>query len=156
MKALVFDVSGTLVDARQGRNDLFDGARPFLHAAHGAGLFLALATNLPRRSLNAFLDSHSLRGLFHAHASADEAAFKPDPAMINLVLAGLDLTPGDALMIGDSDGDILMAHNANVLSCAAGWGDLSDDVLKAGPTYIARSFDDLARLVGVRGPYRGD
>jgi phosphoglycolate phosphatase len=47
---------------------------------------------------------------------------KPDPAGAHAILGALGIAPGDAVMIGDSEIDVLTAQNAGMRSIAVAWG----------------------------------
>jgi phosphoglycolate phosphatase len=47
---------------------------------------------------------------------------KPSPKMVDYVLKHLKTMPGHALLVGDTENDLLAAKAAGVKSCAVGWG----------------------------------
>lgn len=94
---------------------LFAGALEALRALHGAGYRLAVATGKSRSSLKrSFLRHPELQALMSSSRCADECACKPDPAMLHELLALEDVAPERALMIGDTEYDVLMARAARV------------------------------------------
>lgn len=101
---------------------LFLGAEPVLAELRQAGYTLAIATGKARRGLVRALDETGVGHYFVASRCADEAASKPDPAMIHGLLAETGVAPEAALMIGDSVHDMAMARNAGVHGLAATYG----------------------------------
>lgn len=89
---------------------LFAGAGELLHDWQSQGLQLAVATGKSRRGLDRVLDETGLRPLFVTSRGADEANSKPDPLMLEQILAELGLSPRQAVMIGDSVHDMAMAE----------------------------------------------
>ncbi|MBO1518789.1 HAD family hydrolase [Oceanisphaera pacifica] len=89
---------------------LFAGAEELIKSLHQAGYLLAVATGKYRVGLDAVLASTQLGGYFHATRGADQALSKPNPLMLEQILAELKLTPADAVMVGDSSYDLAMAQ----------------------------------------------
>lgn len=94
---------------------LFAGALEALRDLRGAGYRLAVATGKSRPSLERSLKRHEqLRSLLSSSRCADECAHKPDPLMLRELLEVEDVHPSRALMVGDTEFDIVMARSAGV------------------------------------------
>lgn len=146
---VVFDVSGTLMDGYDN-GSLYPHAYETLAHLSQQGHFVALATNLGRGSLNRFIETHGLSGLLDAHVCADDAAFKPAPEMLHLILKQTQVPPGQAWMVGDSSSDMQMARAAGIKACGACWGDVAPEKLKtAGAHKVAVSFQELEQIIGI-------
>lgn len=115
-------------------SELFAGAREVLAGLSAAGYLMGIATGKSRRGLDRVLEETGLGGLFHATCCADESHSKPHPQMIEEVMTDLDTEPGRTLMIGDTEYDIMMAHNAGAAALAVSYGvhDLAR-LLELGP-----------------------
>lgn len=113
------------VDTYHRRSDLIAGAREVLEQLRDEDRLLAVATAKARRGLNLDLERLSLGELFDTGRTADEAPSKPSPVMLLEILDELGIRPEDALMVGDSTHDILMAHNAGVAAVAVSSGAAS-------------------------------
>jgi len=92
--------------------ETYEGAAELLESLTGAGCWLAIATGKSRRGLDAALEKTGLGNYFLGSRTADETASKPAPVMLNSLLDEFGLMPQEAWMVGDTDFDILMAHNA--------------------------------------------
>lgn len=115
----------------------FDGVEETLHQLASAGHRLAVATGKSRRGLDRSLQAQRWQQRFHATRCADETASKPDPRMLFELLEELDVTPGRALMIGDTSYDMEMARNAGVTGLGVHWGvHEASDMLDAGAQEI--------------------
>jgi HAD superfamily hydrolase (TIGR01509 family) len=79
---------------------------------------LGLASNSPRRLVDAALATAGLTDAFDAMATSDEAAFKPAPDIYLLVCERLGVPPVDALALEDSASGIAAAKAAG-LTCIA-------------------------------------
>ncbi|MBI1396927.1 MAG: HAD-IA family hydrolase [Betaproteobacteria bacterium] len=129
---------------------LFDGVAEGVRSLRGAGVALAVATGKSRVGLDRALDATGLRPYFHASRCADEGSPKPHPAMLAYLLDHLQVSPDDALMVGDTTHDIEMAHAAGVASLAVTYGAHDEaKLLAAAPGSVVRSplelWEQLAR-----------
>jgi len=112
------------------RSALFEGAREVVEGLHHEGYLLAVATAKARRGLNLDLERLDIAPLLDASRTADEAPSKPSPEMLLQILDELGVRADQALMVGDSVHDILMAHNANVPAVAVASGAASPGTLQ--------------------------
>lgn len=86
------------------------------------GYQLAVATGKSRRGLQRILDALGWQEYFDITRCADETASKPDPRMLHEILQHCGVPAEQALMIGDSSFDLLMAQRAGMDSVAVGYG----------------------------------
>ena len=93
---------------------LYPGVLDMLHALKAQGYELAVATGKSRVGLNRVLEETGLRDFFVATRTADECTSKPAPDMVNEILWQTTTLPEQALVIGDTDYDLLMAKSAGV------------------------------------------
>ncbi|MFM5578497.1 HAD family hydrolase [Aeromonas veronii] len=127
---------------------LFSGAGELLHDWRSRGLQLAVATGKSRRGLDRVLDETGLRPLFVASRGADEARSKPDPMMLKQILDELELSPRQAVMIGDSVHDMAMAEAIAMPRIGVTWGVDSRDALgRHGPVAVVDSMAALRALL---------
>src|SRR5690554_4604159 len=123
---------------------LFEGVHVALDALRARGFHLAVATGKGRRGLDRMLASHDLEDYFDVTRCADETAGKPHPRMIEEILGELGVAPTDACMVGDSEFDILMGHNAGVCSVAVTYGAMThEQLLRSRPVHCVDSFDEF-------------
>ncbi|TWR92661.1 HAD-IA family hydrolase [Pseudomonas saxonica] len=123
---------------------LFAGVKESLEAFRAAGYRLAVATGKARRGLDRVLKANGWEDFFDITRAADESASKPDPLMLNQILAHCDVRPGQALMVGDASFDLLMARNAGIDSVAVGYGAQSMQSLMAyEPRLAIERFTEL-------------
>jgi phosphoglycolate phosphatase len=109
---------------------LFDGVVETLDALREEGYHLAVATGKARRGLDRVLKAHGWEDYFDITRAADETASKPHPLMLEQILAHCDVSPGQALMVGDSSFDLQMARNAGMGSVAVSYGAQTIEALK--------------------------
>ena len=76
---------------------------------------------------------------------------KPHPEAVNLALSRLELSPAEAVMVGDSASDIKAAQSAGCHACYATWGIPADErgnlLDSVAPDFIIDSPEDLLRIV---------
>jgi phosphoglycolate phosphatase len=106
----------------QHASSLFAGAHDMLHQLSAKGYTLAVATGKSRRGLDKVLDETGLGALFAITRCADETRSKPHPQMLEEILTDYDAKPHDAIMIGDSEYDLLMAQAIGMDSLAVSYG----------------------------------
>lgn len=109
---------------------LFDGVRESLLEFREQGYRLAVATGKSRRGLDRVLAGHGWLDFFDVTRCADETASKPDPRMLHEILVHCGVQPVQALMVGDSPFDLLMAQRARMTAVAVGYGAQPLDVLR--------------------------
>ncbi|MDD5091403.1 MAG: HAD-IA family hydrolase [Candidatus Wallbacteria bacterium] len=77
---------------------------------------------------------------------------KPDPLAVQSVLEKMNSIPGETVMIGDSDHDIISARQAGVFAVGALWGYRDRAVLeRAGADMLIGNPVDLLKLLLYRG-----
>jgi len=123
---------------------LFAGARELVEALHRAGYLLAVATGKSRRGLDKVLEESGLGAFFHATRCADETFSKPHPQMLQEILTDLDTHPQAAVVVGDTEYDMLMARNAGVDALGVAHGVHTTDRLLAHGAITC--FEDLFGL----------
>jgi len=110
---------------------LFDNAYALIEKLNQQDYFLAVATGKSRKGLDKVLTSTQLGPLFHATRCADECHSKPHPQMIEELMDYLGVLPKNTLMIGDTEYDLQMAHNAGADSLAISHGAHGVETLQA-------------------------
>lgn len=101
---------------------LFEGVPELLRQLQLRGHQLAVATGKSRRGLNEALVASGLDRVFDATRTADETASKPHPRMLFELLDELGVHSRDAVMVGDTTHDLLMAQDAGVAAAAVTYG----------------------------------
>lgn len=128
---------------------LYDGIAQLLAGLHADGWSLAVATGKSDRGLAACLAAHGIADLFISLQTADRHPSKPHPAMLETALADAGAAPHQAVMIGDTTFDMLMAKSIGVPAIGVAWGYHTEQELRGGGAHsIARTVDELASLLG--------
>ena len=76
-------------------------------------------------------------------------ARKPDPALLLLIARRLDADIGRALMVGDSDADVLAAQRAGCMAVAVTYGGWPrHEIAALRPHRLIDRFAELLDIVG--------
>jgi len=112
----------------------------------------AIATNKPGFMARGIVTALGLHGHFaRVLGDQDVERRKPDPMMVERVLAELKIDANRTILIGDGIVDGGAARAAGVAHCAVTWGYTPRDALVAtGPDHLADTATDLVRLL--KGP----
>ncbi|WP_137817851.1 HAD-IA family hydrolase [Pseudomonas sp. 2FG] len=130
---------------------LFAGVAESLAQFRAAGYRLAVATGKGRHGLQRVLAGQGWLDYFDVTRCADETASKPDPLMLQEILAHCQVAPERALMVGDSSFDLEMARRAGIDSVAVGYGAQPLDMLRAyGPRLAIEQFTELRAWLELR------
>ena len=127
---------------------LFPGAREVLKTLGNAGLRQAICTNKPEAITRQVLEGLGIAEYFDVVIGGDTLPRnKPDPLPLRTVLEGLDVAPEQALMVGDSAIDVLLAHATGVAVAflTFGYGPEPPDTHR--PDYRIDAFSELPAVV---------
>jgi len=123
---------------------LFPGTLDMLQALKARQHFLAVATGKNRRGLDDALAHSQLAGVFDATRTADETASKPNPLMLQQLMAEFGVPPERTLMIGDTTHDLLMAQNAGTPRLAVSYGAHGTEAFaQHAPLFVAHNTREL-------------
>ena len=124
---------------------MYPGARAALERLHQQPeILMGVATGKARRGLDYAYESHGIGQYFVTHQTADLHPSKPHPAMLHQALNDTGVEVERAVMIGDTEFDIVMGKAAGFATIGVSWGYHSLDRIKAAaPDYIIDSYEEL-------------
>ena len=94
---------------------LYDGVRETLELLHARGVIQAVCTNKPRGISELILERLGVADAFQAVIGGDSTREKkPHPLPVLICLRRLAVTPGEAVMVGDSGVDLAAGHAAGL------------------------------------------
>ncbi len=132
--------------------DFFPTAHDFFEQLKGLGYVLAVATGKTRKGLDEMLDGMAVRDVFAITRCADETTSKPDPHMLVEILSELNLSPEQALMVGDTSFDLDMAKAINMDSVGMTHGAHESKILQAsGAKALCHDLTDLLDWIKENG-----
>lgn len=127
---------------------LYDGMRDLLVALKDAGWLLAVATGKSDRGLAACLQQHGISDMFVSLQTADRHPSKPHTQMLDAALFEAGATPDQAVMIGDTSFDMIMACDAGVRAMGVAWGyHEPEELIRTGAETVANDPQHLEQLL---------
>ena len=128
---------------------VFDGVIEGIRRLHQRGLLQGVATGKAQTGADTNVDLAGLRPYMSSVAGYDRVQNpKPAPDLALLVLGELGVQAADAVVVGDSTHDLLMARGAGVRSLAVTYGAMDEAALRsADPTWVAHSFAEVMRIL---------
>jgi phosphoglycolate phosphatase len=124
---------------------IFPGAIEVLQALQDQQMPMALCTNKPRKTTIPVLDVFDMKKYFPTIVCGDDVINKkPDGRHLFDTLTAMGLPHAIAIMVGDSENDILAAHDAKMASICVSFGycHMPFDELK--PTILINHFSDFS------------
>ena len=132
--------------------DFFPQAHDFFEELQSLGYVLAVATGKTRKGLDEMLDGLAVREVFAITRCADETTSKPDPHMLEEILAELKLSSEQALMVGDTSFDLDMARAIDMDAVGMTHGAHESEILVAsGAKALCHSLNDLLNWIKENG-----
>lgn len=120
-----------------------------LRQLRAMGMNTAAVTSRSRRTSVKTLELGGLLGLLDAVVSGeDAAALKPDPAPLLHALALLGRETAGAIMVGDSEADILAGKALGIPTVACTYGFAGHRILETNPDHVIHNIGELVALFG--------
>ena len=109
----------------------------------------AVVTSKEARFAHLMLEHFQIAQHFDAIVGGDTVpARKPDPWPVREGIKLLDGSPTDAIMIGDSENDVIAGRGAGAFTCAACYGYRTAEQLReTSPDLMIHRFDELKELI---------
>lgn len=111
----------------------------------------AVATNKPGHWARAICERLGVISQFSVVlGDGDGPRRKPDPEMVEAIVAEANVPKSEVLLIGDGLTDVEAGRRAGIHVCAIGWGYTDEATLRAaGPGQFAADVPALRRVVGL-------
>ena len=131
------------------RAHMLDNTLPYPGVREGlgqlAGYEMAVLTNKPVRFSRAILNGLDLSRHFrYVYGGNSFERKKPDPMGVEVLLRDLGAGPREAMVVGDSEVDVLTARNAGIWACGVTYGLGSGRLAQAPPDLLLDSLTELA------------
>ena len=122
----------------------YDGVLPMLDALIARGVKLGIVSNKIDFAVRELSAAYFGERMQVAVGDDPSRRRKPAPDSVLEAMRQLGVTKEETVYVGDSDVDVLTAHNAGVTCCAVSWGFRSEDCLReAGAEHIAATPEAL-------------
>lgn len=111
----------------------YDGIIPLLQTLHENGLELAVLSNKDDKLVQAITEIYFAGLIDFSLGFSANFPPKPDPASARHLLQLLAVPAQQVLYVGDSDVDMITAHNSSFYACGVTWGFRSrEELVEAG------------------------
>ncbi len=133
---------------------VYDGILPALHAIGAArngtpARKQAILTNKPVRPSRDIVAGLGLGEFFaQVYGGNSFETKKPDPLGAKTLMQELGATPGESVMIGDSQNDSLTAKNAGMWSIGVTYGFSPESLKHAPPDVVVDTPEEIAQVLG--------
>jgi len=128
--------------SRQER--LFPGIKEALDQFEEAGFLLSVITSRSSGRLQDLLEANGIGKRFITLKTTDNGPGKPNPFLMNQTLSELGVDKENAVMIGDTTFDMIMARSAGTTAIGVSWGvHEADELTSAGAHHVV---DDVLCL----------
>ena len=127
----------------------YPGIGDLLARLRDEGIMTAVISNKPDAFVPAILQAlYPDHHFSYLSGQQPEIPRKPSPEALNRLLDTLGVSREDTLYVGDSDVDVIFAHNAGVKVCGVSWGFRGrEELSSAGADAIADTADELMRII---------
>ncbi len=126
----------------------FANTQETLRRLKDAGVKIAAITTRSRRTSIKTLEMGGILGYFDAIISGEDVEhLKPHPEPLFKALQQLDIRPANAVMIGDTEVDILAGRNAKVMTIGVSYGFRGHHIAESEPDFIIEDIADLIPLL---------
>jgi phosphoglycolate phosphatase len=132
----------------------FAGAIDMLKTLHSKGLKLAVLSNkvdpFTKTMVAEMLGEVSFERVYGAR---DDVPLKPDPAAALQIAGELNVSPAQAIYVGDTGTDMLTGSRAGMFTVGVLWGyRTKEELLDNGADAVIETPDELVRLVDEDSP----
>lgn len=126
----------------------FPGVKDMLASLKEQGIKIVALTTRSRRNSLATLQMAGIFPFFDLFLSREDLIKqKPDPEGIIKALTHFGLSSQDALMVGDTDVDILAGKYAKVGTIGVTYGFHKEKIKESNPDYVAHGISDIFPLI---------
>lgn len=113
---------------------------------------MAVLTNKPVRFSEAIVQGLGLSRYFRfVYGGNSFQTKKPDPAGMAVLLRDFGIAPGEAMIVGDSEVDVLTARNAGTWACGVTYGLGLEKLAAYPPDLLLDSLEELPAHLNGRG-----
>ncbi len=149
IRVKIYDILEEMEHSAATEVTLLPGVLYTLEKLRESSLKIGLVTNNGRRGTEVTLKRYDLYRFFDVVVTREDCAdMKPAPDAVMKVLNTLQVSPDEAILIGDGVIDIMAARAAGIPSVAVPTGPFtSTRLIEAEPDFLLGSVNDLPTLI---------
>lgn len=148
LKSLLTEFMDRYDAHKEDKTAPYPGIPEMLARLRGAGVKMAVLTNKADPMAGPVIEGY-YPGVFPlVQGALPGVPTKPDPTLLNRLMARMGADPERTLFVGDSNVDIRTARNGGLTSCGVLWGFRTRAELEAeGADFIVETSEQLANLI---------
>ncbi len=125
----------------------YDGVREAVIKLAENGFKIAILSNKQDEYVKALARALFPSGVISLAQGQTDLPIKPDPTVPLMIAKKLGVDPKECAFVGDSDVDVITAHNADMLQLSVSWGFRSKEVLlSAGAANIVDTPEQMLKF----------
>lgn len=125
----------------------YEGMAQLIEALKSKGIKTAVVSNKLHSAVTELCEDY-FKGIDEAVGVSEESERKPNPVNVFRVMEHMALSQGECIYVGDSEVDVMTAHNAGLKCIGVTWGFRDEaELKKAGADFIAHTANDVLKLV---------
>jgi phosphoglycolate phosphatase len=122
------------------------GAVELLQWLSSVGLKLGILSSDSTEQVQDFVENYSLESYFHCLLGTTGYPNKSDPQLLQQLMAKLETSPEQILMVGDAEIDLQIARSGGLAGCVAMTGGWSTPVSLVGADAVALGLHEIKIL----------
>jgi|LGOV01.1.fsa_nt_gb pyrophosphatase PpaX len=127
---------------------LFKGIKELIINLYNMDIKLAILTNKTTKGVNHGLEMFELEDYFDEIISMDDVSLgKPNNEGLTKLLSKLNLKNDEVIIVGDSEHDIEVGINNDIISIMVAWSFLSADKFKIKPSFIINKPNEIINYI---------
>lgn len=132
----------------------YNGMRNVIKQLAKTNIALAIASSRDLHSILKFLRKEKMLSYFEMIEATEGGKHfrdKPDTHIVNYISQEIGIQPTNAIMIGDTKGDIKMGHDMGMKTIGIGYGKYTpaEKIKEFGPNGIVNSVDDIKNIPAI-------
>lgn len=129
------------------KTKIYEGIIPLLESLKAEGVKCAVASNKTDRFVKYIVSELFPSGLFDMVVGKKEGVpTKPDPQIILDIIGSFGYEKSGCLMVGDSDVDVVTAHNGGIECVGCSWGFRgAEELVSTGADYIVNKPQEIIK-----------
>lgn len=132
--------------------NIFPGVKEVLRILKIKGILIGAVSNRSRDSLIKSLKIEKIDNFFDAVVAADDVKNpKPHKDHPEKALEILGVEKELAIMVGDTENDILAGKNAGIKTVGVSYGWIGEDIKKYKPDFVIYSMSELLEVLKTKG-----
>jgi len=148
IKAYHAEVASGVRPRPERQEAVFPGIIEVLDQIDLSGYLLSIITSRSSGRLQELLDNNGIGERFVTLKTTDNGPGKPSPFLMNQMLSELGIDKKDAVMVGDTTFDVLMARNAGTAAIGVTWGvHEAEELSEAGAQEIIDNVYNLPATI---------